>query len=163
MPPVLDQTRLSSQEKLLAEVRKKYPEYHPVIAMAELAHETENEALEFMCHKEVAKYTVAVDKNVQIDERITRTRRVVVELFDGGHGTNIAQHALTLDEDGRPVLPAPKPYSDTEALATCYEDIDTEVFKRTMMRFSGASSDDSITDVDPRRPVSPRLKTWEDS
>lgn len=74
----------SSQDRLLAMIQATRPNYHPVLAMVDLAHSTDEDvdsALKFQCHKEVAKYVVAVDKFVDIKSDIRKTQRVVVELF----------------------------------------------------------------------------------
>lgn len=82
-----DEVRLSSQDRLLALIRSKHPDYHPVMAMVEIALGEEragdegDRALAFACHKEVAKYTVAVDRVSEIKAEVTKTRRVVVEMF----------------------------------------------------------------------------------
>lgn len=80
---------MSSQDRLLAIIQKQHPEYHPVLAMVEIAMEQRragdsgDAALEFACHKEVAKYVVQVDKFVEVKQELKQTKRVVVELFAG--------------------------------------------------------------------------------
>ncbi len=46
------QDRVELKERLAEE----YPGYHPVIALAHLAHSTKSEIMKFQCHKEIAQY-----------------------------------------------------------------------------------------------------------
>jgi hypothetical protein len=72
---------------LLAFIQSKYPEYHPIMAMVEIARNVDHmgedgdRSLAFQCHKEVAKYVVAVDRISEIRADIVKTKRVVVEMF----------------------------------------------------------------------------------
>jgi len=63
-------------------IRMKYPEYHPVVAMADLAHTTDNEEIEFKCHQSIAKFVLPELKSIEVRAQINEQRRVVVELFD---------------------------------------------------------------------------------
>lgn len=54
------------RRELLELLQEKYPGYDPVIAMAEIAHTTENETLRFQAHREVAKYTRPRLKTVNV-------------------------------------------------------------------------------------------------
>jgi hypothetical protein len=71
----------------MALIQAKHPEYHPLLAMIDIAKdeamsgEEGDRALAFACHKEVAKYVLAVDRHVEVKQQTTQTRRVVVELF----------------------------------------------------------------------------------
>lgn len=100
--PAIQQTApLSSQEKLLAMIQKQFPQYHPVLSMVQIAHSTDDEHLEFACHKEVAKYVQEVDRKVQVDAKIHETRRVIVELFGDGQGGDVIEGDVrTVLEDG---------------------------------------------------------------
>lgn len=98
---------VSSQDTLLAMIRKKYPDYHPVIAMVDIAQTTEDEVLEFNAHKEVAKYVVQVDRQTEIKREIKKTRRVVVELFQAptaGLATPLDGQVHRLENAPSPVL-----------------------------------------------------------
>jgi hypothetical protein len=63
-------------------IRAKFPEYHPVVALAELAHNTENEEIELKCHQSIAKFVVPELKSIEVRAQVTEQRRVIVELFD---------------------------------------------------------------------------------
>jgi hypothetical protein len=63
-------------------IRQKYPEYHPVVAMADLAHTTDNEEIEFKCHQSIAKFVLPELKSIEVRAQISEQRRVIVELFD---------------------------------------------------------------------------------
>lgn len=68
---------------LLAEIRRKYPNYHPIMAMVDIAHDT-NASLElqFNCHKTVAKYIEPELKSIEVKGEIRETKQVRVTLFD---------------------------------------------------------------------------------
>lgn len=72
----------SAGDKMLAMIRAKYPEYHPVMAVADLAHKTQDEKVELACHQTIAKYVIPELKSIQIDAKVEQHRRVTVELFD---------------------------------------------------------------------------------
>lgn len=66
-------------------IRQKYPEYHPIMAIAEMAHDTtiEDPKLKLDCHKTIARYVTPELKSVEVKAELRETRRVVVSLFDG--------------------------------------------------------------------------------
>lgn len=88
--------RKSSQDRILELVQQAHPGYHPVVAMATLAFASEDEAIQLNCHKEIAKYTVAVDRFVEVKSETKQTKRVVVELF-GGPDQRLTQPAQIVD------------------------------------------------------------------
>lgn len=62
------------RRELYDEMRKKYPNYNPVIAMATIANDKyAEEALRFQAHKEVAKYLypqlAATQVNLNTDDK----------------------------------------------------------------------------------------------
>jgi len=67
---------------MLDMIRARHPGYHPVIAMADLAHSTDNEELEFKCHQAIAKYVAPELKSIEVRAEINEQRRVIVEMFD---------------------------------------------------------------------------------
>ena len=54
------------RKELLELLGEKYPNYHPVIALAEIAHNSKNEVLRFQAHKEVAKYVSPQLKAIEV-------------------------------------------------------------------------------------------------
>lgn len=72
-------------DRILALIRQKYPEYHPLLAIAEMAHDDkiEDPRLKLDCHKTIVKYVTPELKSVEIKADVTEHRRVVVSLFDG--------------------------------------------------------------------------------
>lgn len=64
-------------------IRAKYPEYHPVMAMVDIAH-SKDAALElqFQCHKTVAQYIMPTLKSVEVRVDDKKRRMVTVSLFD---------------------------------------------------------------------------------
>lgn len=79
MMPAL-KTRSSA---LLAAIQEKYPNYHPLIAIAEIAHsEGASLDLQFMCHKAIAKYVEPELKAVEVKVEGNQQSVVRVSLFD---------------------------------------------------------------------------------
>jgi len=73
-------------ERVLAMIRKEFPEYHPILAIARLAHGEESKEdlrLQLECHKTIVKYVQPELKSVEVRAEIKETRRVIVSLFDG--------------------------------------------------------------------------------
>ena len=67
---------------LLAVVRAKYPGYHPVLSMVDIAHNTEASLeLQFNCHKTVAKYIEPELKSVEVKGELREIKTVTVSLF----------------------------------------------------------------------------------
>lgn len=122
--------RVSSQDKLLALVQRTYPNYHPVLALATLAHVSEDETVQFNCHKVVAQYVVQVDRFVEVKSEVKQTRRVVVELFGA------EQQPALKQIDGTEVLDAP-----TVSTAPVGRSI-VDTYETTTVRSSGSSEDD---------------------
>ena len=70
---------------LLGMIKSKYPNYHPVLAMVDLAHNPaidDNFELQFQCHKTVAQYVQPTLKSIEVKQKVIDARRVVVSLFD---------------------------------------------------------------------------------
>ena len=68
---------------LLAEIRKKYPNYHPIIAMVDIAHDEKAPLeLQYNCHKTVAKYIEPELKNVEVKQDLRTVSTVRVSMFD---------------------------------------------------------------------------------
>jgi hypothetical protein len=125
--------RVSSQEKLLTLIQEKHPNYHPVVALVDMAHESElDSSVRFQCHKEVAKYVVAVDKFVEVKHEVKQTKRVVVELFGGPEHPR----ATALEANGSPVLEVTD-VSDKMAARS-----QTETLKRTVSVTSTGPADE---------------------
>lgn len=68
---------------LLAEIRRKYPNYHPIMAMVDIAHDKEASLeLQFNCHKTVAKYIEPELKSIEVKGEMKNIQQVRVSLFD---------------------------------------------------------------------------------
>ena len=57
---------LAQGAKILALLQEKYPGYHPLLGVAEIAHTTDDERLEFDCHKTLSKYIEPELKSVEV-------------------------------------------------------------------------------------------------
>ncbi len=67
---------------LLAEIRKKYPNYHPIMAIVDIAHEDGATAeLRFNCHKTVAKYVEPELKSIEVKGDFREQHTVKISLF----------------------------------------------------------------------------------
>lgn len=64
-------------------IAQRYPNYHPVLALAEIATDPTNEvAIRLQANKEVAKYVCPQLKSIEIKEHQEETRVVVVRVND---------------------------------------------------------------------------------
>lgn len=67
---------------LLAEIRKRYPNYHPILAIVDIAHhEQASLDLQFACHKTVAKYVEPELKSIEVKGDFKTQQSVRVSLF----------------------------------------------------------------------------------
>ena len=55
-----------NKQALINLLQQKYPGYHPVLEMARIAHETEDQSLAAQMHKEVAQYVEPKRKAVEV-------------------------------------------------------------------------------------------------
>lgn len=86
-------------ERVLALIRSRYPEYHPLMAIAELAHSQkvkDDPRLELECHKTLTKYVTPELKSVEVKAEIKETRRVIVSMFDG-EAVDVRPNSITFD------------------------------------------------------------------
>ncbi len=67
---------------LLAEIRKRYPNYHPILAIVDIAHNEDADLeLQFACHKTVAKYIEPELKSIEVKGDFKTVQSVRVSLF----------------------------------------------------------------------------------
>jgi len=67
---------------LLTEIRKKYPNYHPILAIVDIAHDEKADLqLQFDCHKVVAKYIEPELKSIEVKADFKQHQTVRVSLF----------------------------------------------------------------------------------
>lgn len=94
-------TRITKQsnaaEAALALLQRDYPNYHPLIALARLAHDPkvtdhEDPRIEIDIHKAILPYVAPKLSSVEVKAEVDERRRVVITLFDE-----------ELTEDGRSV------------------------------------------------------------
>jgi len=72
-------------EMALALVQREYPEYHPLIALARLAHKKDvtcDPRLEMAVHATILPYVQPKLSSVEVKADVTDLRRVVVTLFE---------------------------------------------------------------------------------
>lgn len=72
-------------ELALSLVRAEYPNYHPLVSLARLAHKEsviEDPRLEFEIHKAILPYVTPKLSSVEVKSEIKEERRVIVSLFE---------------------------------------------------------------------------------
>lgn len=72
-------------EEALKLVQREFPEYHPLIALARLAHKTqvtEDPKLELAVHQTLLPYVQPKLSSVEVKTDLSSHRRVVVTLFE---------------------------------------------------------------------------------
>lgn len=90
-------------ELALELVQREYPQYHPLIALARLAHDKrviEDPKLELAVHQVILPYVQPKLSSVEVQADISDHRRVVVTLFedfDVEDGTVVAEVPLSVD------------------------------------------------------------------
>lgn len=76
---------MSQPSAILAAIQKFYPEYHPLVSIAHIAHAQDKDVdarLRFDCHRVIAKYVEPELKSLEVKNLITPTRRVTISMFD---------------------------------------------------------------------------------
>lgn len=75
------------RKELFDLMAEKFPNYHPVIAMAEIANDKKNDLLiRLTAHKEVSKYVAPQLKAVEHSGHIDTTETITVEFYDAQKG-----------------------------------------------------------------------------
>lgn len=75
----------SASEMALDLVQREFPNYHPLISLARLAHKTDVQAdpkLEFEIHKAILPYVTPKLSSIEVKQENTETKRVIVSLFE---------------------------------------------------------------------------------
>lgn len=74
---------LSRRDHLLGMLQKEYPNYHPLVSIARIAHDQAADLkLQFECHKTIAKYVEPELKSIEVKGEINGRHRVSVSLFE---------------------------------------------------------------------------------
>jgi len=69
-------------DRILSLIQTKFPNYHPLLAMVEMAHDTSVEdSIKFNCHKELARYVAPQLKAVEVRTSSDELPKVSVSLF----------------------------------------------------------------------------------
>lgn len=75
----------SPADMALALVRTEFPNYHPLVSLARLAHRAdviEDPKLEFEIHKAILPYVVPKLSSIEVKSDVQETKRVIVSLFE---------------------------------------------------------------------------------
>lgn len=82
---------MSSKSHVLDAIRRHYPEYHPLVSIAHIAHDVQSDPrLKFDCHRVIAKYVEPELKSLEVKGTFTEMRRVSVSLFDESEILDVA-------------------------------------------------------------------------
>jgi len=74
---------MNRNSNVLAAIQQHYPDYHPLISIAHIAHTSGiDPRLSFDCHRVIAKYVEPELKSLEVRGTIEDVRRVSVSLFD---------------------------------------------------------------------------------
>lgn len=100
---------LSRRDLLLGMIQKEFPQYHPLIAIARIAHHGDADLkLQFECHKTIAKYVEPELKSIEVKGGMEHRHSVKVSLFDSPgveptpviEGEVIRHHSLSMELPG---------------------------------------------------------------
>ena len=75
----------NASDMALSLVQSRYPNYHPLLALADLAHKQEvvdDPKLEFEVHKAILPYVMPKLSSVEVKAEQDNQRRVIVTLFE---------------------------------------------------------------------------------
>lgn len=71
-------------------IQQHYPEYHPIVSMAHIAHNSQADLrLQFECHKAISKYVAPEMKSVDVSVKEIDDNRIVISLFDNSAESNL--------------------------------------------------------------------------
>ena len=74
----------TQRERILAMIQDHHPGYHPLMAIAEIANDKDQDVrVRLSCHQTIVKYVESELKSVEVKAEITEERRVIVSLFEG--------------------------------------------------------------------------------
>lgn len=59
---------LKQGDRVLGLLQEEYPGYHPLIGVAKIAHTTDDERLQFDCHKTLAEFVEPKLKSVEVSQ-----------------------------------------------------------------------------------------------
>lgn len=103
-----DAPEKTRRELLLGMLQKEFPSYHPLIAIARIAHRGDADLkLQFDCHKTIAKYVEPEIKSIEVKGEITGRHQVRVSLFDppGAEYTPVEEMKPAIEGQSHRVLP----------------------------------------------------------
>jgi len=101
-------------ERVLQLLQAEYPSYHPLIAVAKLAHSTDDERLEFDCHKTLSRYVEPELKSVEVSQAPPDSGLLKV-IFDG-------ECEDVTPNDGAPALESSEKLPVEELLEVSFEE-----------------------------------------
>ncbi|MDJ0952464.1 MAG: hypothetical protein QNJ81_02170 [Acidimicrobiia bacterium] len=96
---------LKQGDKVLALLQEQFPSYHPLIGVAKIAHSTDDERLEFDCHKVLSEFVEPKLKSVEVSQHRPGDEELKV-IFEGDfEEIPPAPDTPALESQGQEVLP----------------------------------------------------------
>lgn len=78
--------------QLLGMIHREFPQYHPLLAIARIAHaEDADLKLQFECHKTIAKYVEPELKSIEVKSEVQGASRVRVSLFEPAEDADFSE------------------------------------------------------------------------
>jgi hypothetical protein len=90
----------SNGAHVLELIREKYPNYHPIVAIADIAHSSDDDVdsrLKYDCHKTIAKYVEPELKAIELKVGADQGRRVTISLFEDNK-TALIENTSSIDQ-----------------------------------------------------------------
>lgn len=116
-------TPATQRERLLGMIQKKYPNYHPVVAMADLAHTSIDHEIQLQCHKAIAKFVEPELRSVEIKgEGLGNTVNIITMNAEGKERNLMEEMAdrrqqmlRVIDKTPEEIMALPAPEKDQVA------------------------------------------------
>lgn len=125
MSNALFDTKAKQGSALLAEIRKRWPNYHPILAIVEIAHNPKADLdLQFNCHKTVAKYIEPELKSIEVKADFKEHKTVTVSMFGDSEAEDVPFKDVGLQiemSEAEPVVVAQAPRGDDDAILAEWE------------------------------------------
>jgi len=76
-------TSQKTKSTILSAIQERYPNYHPLLAIAEIAHTPGVDVeLAFQCHKTIAKYVEPELKSIEVKQDLQAKTYLKISLFE---------------------------------------------------------------------------------
>lgn len=94
----------TQRERILAMIQDRHPGYHPLLSIAEIANDMDEDVrVRLSCHQTIVKYVESELKSVEVTAEIVEERRVIVSLFEGEYEVVPEQKSIEAASSHEPV------------------------------------------------------------